>query len=89
MHSERHLTMTKRELNTRLSSKYGTLDRTYTKQIIENHFVTSEPDMCYYRYRIKNQYSTLFNKHSIYVKGKTLYEAQLTISMLLKAIKLF
>jgi hypothetical protein len=81
--------MEKKDLTHRHIARYGRLDRMNLVKEIMSTFGSYDGLMCYYRYRIREEYANMFGCPIIYVKGRDLIEVEANISKLLRDIKLF
>lgn len=81
--------MTKQELNSRQSSKYGKLIRIYDTHRIDTLFDRRELGIQYYMYKINSQYIMMFKQTRIYIKGENENDVCSQVCELLNRIKLF
>lgn len=81
--------MTKQELNHRHTSKYGILTEINRTKRIDSLFIKHCSTDLFFRYEIKREWVKSFGPCIMYLSSPDVYQAEETISDLLREHKLF
>lgn len=81
--------MENKDVNHSRSSKYGTLVELKSTQSIKAQFITREKGKRYFSYLFHSQWLPMFNKHTFYVCGNDVQDAEKQVYKFLTLIKFF